>query len=914
MTAPPTTIRDITSTHWQLGRQFMLRVGGLPYETVAQLGCPESTLRASEILDLEAALARDGEPLSDLLHNLIGANDDADSRRTLLSLRRQIFKERLPADPDAALAAVAALEPLAVASVRDWIDRQRRIAQLRQDLTDVLAREVADTRDELWRLSNQPRLRAGIQVASPVLDEQLAVLAGRTGAPPPAKKLRRVERSILSYLYRTACKTSPFSTFTGIGVGSFDSDPAMPAVTVPLQWRNSVRLNVVVIARITEAINADRDRRGDLSVVLSPGLSQDTDRVRYVRRWIIPGDNSAAVSLDMVQDGLFYLRRSGILDRLTALLQGGTAWRCADLAAWLRRHSQATEDQSEEYLSILLRLGILQIDGFAVDVHTPDPVRHFRDFMTTLDRPWATRLAGRLDDVIEQIETFRTGGLDARRTAVRQLRSRLQEIQLELGAATTSVPQTLLYEDCPVDAPLAASDDPWTGMVAGDLAAVQDILPAFDISLPQQILFRGFFLARYGRGGRCDDLLRLVEDFHEDLYDQYLSVTSQIKSSSEDGMPAPEENWLAQPELTALDRMRRDFAGYVRVAVSADPDGDELRLDPAVLRRLGRDLGDKLGGHLPRAHFIQVADGASGPLFVLNQSMGGLSFPFSRFTYGFDDATSSLSDQLRAQAVAAAPPGAVFAEVTGGQATTNLNLHGQLTDYVIVCPGETTIVPQAEQLDLDDLYVQHDVDTNRVTLRSRRLDRDVIPVYLGYLIPMMLPQLHRTLLLLSPTSMAGIDIWRGVPKEPDTRGVTARPRVRVGDLVISRRSWTVAGELLPRRAVGVTDADWFLGWTRWRRELGLPARTFATVHGPQKSLTAARPKPQYVDFDSFLSLLALEAQLHDDTERVAFREMLPYADELGVRSSDGSHVAEFAIETFPRNQTTSYQENGDASD
>lgn len=899
MTASPATLREVASRRWRLGRQFVVRVAGLPYDTVVALRCPEATRCASEILDLGTVLAEEAQRVSDVLHDLIGANDDADSRRRLLALRRQIFKSAMPADPDGALAAVGAVDPAAVAPVRDWLARRQRMTHLEQELTGLLDKEVVDSRAELWRLSGVPRLRAGMQIASPLLDEQLVAFAGRDGAPPPAKKLRRVERSVLSYLYRTACKTSPFSSFTGIGAGAFDAGAAQADITVPTRWRNHVRLNIVVLTRIAGAISADLGRRGDLPVVLSPGLRQDSDRVRYVRRWITTGDDSASVSIDSIRDGLFYLRRSGVLDGLTGLLRDGAAWRCGELAAWLRQQTGAGAARSEEYLSVLLQLGILQVDGFSVDVHTPEPLRHLREFLAALDRPWADDLAVRVGEAIDLVETFRSGGLAQRRSAVRQLRRQLHDILTQLGVDTPSLPQTLLYEDCAVDTALSAPDGPWRRLVSGDLGAVQQVLPAFDMTLPHRILFHGFFLTRYGQGGRCDDLLRLVEDFHEDLYDQYLMVTASERPQAEAGTVPAEENWLGQPELTTLDQVRTDFAGYVRAVAEAAPDAAEIRLDPAVLHGLGHDVAGVLDGYRSEAHFIQVARRQEGPLAVLNQSLGGLSFPFSRFTHCFDDNQPPLSTRLREQSATVTPPGAVFAEVTGGQATTNLNLHAQLTDYVVVCPGETSLVPEADQLTLDDLYLEHDIDSDRVVLRSTRLDREVVPVYLGYLIPMALPQLHRTLLLLSPASLTGVDVWRGVPAPADIGGVTMRPRVRVGDVVVSRQSWSTAPDVLPRRGDGMSDADWFLGWQRWWRANRLPAQVFATVHTGQSGRAPQKAKPQYVDRDSYLSLLALEAMLNSDVESVVFREMLPAGDELTAGSADGGHVAEFAIETFP---------------
>ena len=286
---------------------------------------------------------------------------------------------------------------------------------------------------------------------------------------------------------------------------------------------------------------------------------------------------------------------------------------------------------------------------------------------------------------------------------------------------------------------------------------------------------------------------------------------------------------------------------------------------------------------------VQVAGGGGESLVVLNQSLGRVSFPFSRFTHAFAEHSDELTADLRSQGAAIAPRGAVLAEVTGGPASTNLNLHTQLTDYVIVCPGEASDVPAEHQLPLADLSLRHDVDDDRVLMWSTRLDREVVPVYLGYLLPMALPQLHRTLLMLAPESLAAVDAWRGVPEPAAADGVVARPRLVVGNVVLSRRSWSMLASALPRRTDGPTDAEWFLGWQRWRRRHGLPAQVFATVYEG-----SGRPKPQYVDCTSYVSLLVLEASIGAEDSRVVLREMLPSPADLGT-----GRVTELVVETYP---------------
>lgn len=898
---------------WELGRRFVLRAAGLPIETVHGLRCPGTRRWADAVLDGEQRLTAAGAVLSDLLHDLVKSTtgpgegpDDAAARRGLINLRRQVFNNRLSADPDAAVRLVTERDREVGERTAQWLRDRALLEELRADGADLLAGELRESRRALRDALADDRLRLGLLLASPVLDGRLDAYL-RDTASRPNKRMRKIERSALTYLYRTACKTSPFSTFTGIGLGTFTGHPADDgaALHVGEDWVGHVRLNVVVLARLAELIAADPVRRQDLPVVLSPGWGRDAGRIRYVRHELTAGDDTAAVTFDAVRDRLFFLRSSGTLERLLEWLGGrGTPVRHRGLVDWLEAEHGAGREQCERYASALLELGMVQVPVLRTDVHSRDPLRSFQDSLRSLEVPWAERLARLLDGPAECLVRYPEAGADERRTLLSALRDQLCDVQRELGAAEPALPQSLVYEDVDTGGDLVCGPAVLDGENGRALRAVEGLLPLFDLTLPQRITLLGFFVARYGRGGRCDDLLGLVHDFHEDFFDQYVSFASQRSAFDENGDYAPEENWLGQEEMRTLDRARRYFHegmrdlwrdGSARAA-------EEVELPGWLLAGTARELAPITGSFTPRSHHLQLSRPADGPpLVVLNKSYGGLAFPFSRFTHLYDDgpgaAAPGLSDALREEIAARLPDGALFAEVTGGPVSSNLNLHGRLTDHQIVCPGETSTVPEDAQIHLDDLYAEHDAAAGRLVLRSRRLGREVVPVYFGYLVPIALPEIPRTLLLLSPSSMTPLDLWAGVPEGEAENGVTRRPRVRHGKVVISRRAWTADAEVLPTRLPGAGEEESYLEYRRWQRTHGLPDRCFATISETGQGPVGA--KPVYVDFDSPLSLAAFDALVERRPgTRVVFREMLPAEDELHLTSRRGRHVAELAVETF----------------
>ncbi len=574
---------------------------GLPAETVHALRDPAARAWADRVLAARDEAARLADDLNDPLTVLVKATEDEGERRRVLALRRAVFNGRLPQDPGAVTALAARTGGLTGELLERWLAARQELAALSAEGGPLVDRGLAAARGELRRIAGEDRLRLGLALASPTLDGQLDAFiadgaAGRAAVPD--KRTRKKERSLLSYLYRTACKTSPFSTFTAVGLGRFRDGGEEAGTLLGEGWESHPRLNVVALARIAELIAADPVRRGDLPVVLSAGWELDEDRLRYVRRSVTAGDDSAAVSFDAAHDRLFFLRRSGALERMLGLFADGARPRYAELAAWLAAETGASAEEAARYPAALLELGTLQTTGLDTDVHAPDPLRAFQDSLRALERPWADAVAARLEGAARCVEDYAAADVAGRRALLRTLRRELLAVTEELAEDPRTLPQTLIYEDVraePVDADL----DRWAELAAEPLHALTRVLPAFDVALPQRLVLKGFFLARYGRGGRCDDVLTLVHDFHEDIFTQYLQFTALKSPSADDGSPAPEENWLGMPEVTALDRARAEVVRRMRELWRGAP-GRRRGTAPGRGRGRGRRRRTRPAGRLLR--------------------------------------------------------------------------------------------------------------------------------------------------------------------------------------------------------------------------------------------------------------------------------------------------------------------------
>lgn len=910
-----------------LAPMALARISGLPVGVLDDLREERSGAWVRSVLMLEVSVDALATAVSDALHPMIGDNPDQDQRRFLINLRRRIFKGRELADPVADVARVGALDAGTGRLVEQWQLAHRALAEAVTRGTEVVEDDVEASRAALQRLVQRPELRAGLLVASPPLSAQLdGYLALPTATQQNAKtdkKRRKFERSLLSYVGRTVVKPSPFGTFTPVQLATFDQDGAgTDGYPAPMRPDSRIRLNVAVLNRICRLILESPVKRADLPLAATAGWARDEDRIRYVRRWIEDGNEQQAVTFDAVTDKLFFLRNSQAIDELLELLGGADpAPTFAAVATWLAVRHDADPADSEAYLAALLRVGLIEVPGLQTPVHAPDPVAALAGLLGALvirgpggvSHPvgWAVEIGDRLSAAGRRLDDYHRADVPGRSAILADVRGQIAEIFAALGdTSADSIPQTLIYEDTVAgEHPIVLDADVWDRDVLQPLREVEPVLQAWDVTAAQRLTFDAYFVARFGEGGRADDLLELLHDFMEDFFEQYQTMAGQRKDFAEDGGYQPEINWLGSADLERLDDARRTVVAAMTTAYDGHELDEEITLPTSAVDRI-REQTDRLpGGGEPRSHLVQLARReGQAPLIVLNQAYGGLHFPFSRFAHAFDGrgaAQVDLAATLRERARAAAADGVVHAEITGGPVTSNLNLHESLTDYEIVCPGEQSSAPPQRQLHLDDLYAVHLPQERRVALRSRRLGAEVVPTYLGYLIPLALPEIPRSMLLFAQTSMSQFDPWAGQPEAPIRDGVGYRPRVTCGQVVLRRRSWAVAAGDLPagqhagqHSGQGAGNADRLLAWQRWRVRHGMPERVFVKTQVASGFRGAGSSKPMYVDFGSVLCLQALEGVIEAEA-LVLITEMLPALGDAPARSEEGDHVVELAIEHRP---------------
>jgi hypothetical protein len=552
------------------------------------------------------------------------------------------------------------------------------------------------------------------------------------------------------------------------------------------------------------------------------------------------------------------------------------------------------KEQVEAYVHHLLRLGLLIVPALQVDIHHDHPLAAFCQSLRAIANPLTAVVADELEKVEVLVAAYASASLETRRSLLHEIERHLLSCGDQLSSTQERIPfpKTLLYEDTVLlPERLSINKHIWSPLFS-QLAELQQLLPIFDIRTSERLTTRGYFQARYGRGQHCDDFLAFANTFMREFKLLQWRDMSQQRQAEREKQLKLLENYFNLPEIDKMNAASQATVDYISNAYKEQNtagDLQELVLGDAFFQTVASHLPAIPGELQSNTFFSQLAHANSETLLVLNQIYTGLTLMFSRFAYCFSDGQrNAVVATLRTTLKQIQPPGAIFVELKGGYDATNLNLHPALTQYELVCPGELSMRPPEEQILLSDLSIQDDVEVGCLRLYSRKLSKEIIPLYLGFLVPMALPVIQQILLNFSYLSMCDMNVWRSVKiAEPDASTIFY-PRVRYKNIVLQRAVWQIALEVFPMREPGQSDATFYLNVSRWRKERGLPAQVFFS---PTAMASDADTQSQRA-----ITTSLLEATIRQINVPFMLTEMLPSSNDQWFEHNQQPYVSEFVFE------------------
>jgi thiopeptide-type bacteriocin biosynthesis protein len=718
-------------------------------------------------------------------------------------------------------------------------------------LDEALADDRALLRERLRALAGRPEIAEAIFLASPDLAESL----GQWQREPDSKKGRRTEQGLVRYFLRMATRPTPFGLFSGCTAGNIGARTRL-ALTARGGYRRHSRLDMDYLHALCEHLIRDPEIRGQLNFRPNSSLYEAGGRLRF------------AESRVHGRLRTYHLVAFDAFDILRETLQRATdGARLGDLAAALVASDpdgEITLGEAEAFLNDIVDNQLLLAD-LALPVTGEESTAGLLQQLETL--PAAGHARARLAAAEGTL-----AGMDASpavSTAVAT--ERYREIARELEPLGVPVEISRLFQ---VDLIKPAAELVLGDEVIAEISRGVEILHRFSRQRGQRSLdeFRGAFVERYG-SDREVPLLDALDEENGIGFERSGNAAAEA-SPMLGGLTFRRRadrmllTW-GSSEAAMLQLLTRALAeGRTEIALTADDVKRIENLERPPLPdafHVAATLAAGSAEAIERGDYRLLLHFASGPSGA--RMLG-------RFCHADPLLREGVVRHLAAEE--ALRPEAIFAEIVHLPAgrVGNILARPLLRQYEIPFLGRSG-APDDRQIPLDDLFVT--VSGDRIRLRSKRLDREVIP---------RLTTAHNT-------SAESLGVYRflaalqhGAGMQWDWGPLDAMPflpRVVSGRLVLARARWR-AGSAEIKPIAAATGAARFRLAQRFREERRMP-RYVVLADGDHELL---------VDFDNTLALDAF-VDLIRNRQDLLLTELYPAPDELCAEGPEGRFFHELIV-------------------
>jgi lantibiotic biosynthesis protein len=700
------------------------------------------------------------------------------------------------------------------------------------------------TRDRLRAIVSRPEVREALFLASPSLDADI----DRWLSEPPSDRTIKAERSIVRYACRMMGRATPFGLFSGCSVGTTGGPLTQLALEPIDRDRRHTRLDMYYVCALAEAIARIPELRDEWTYRPSSSLYAIAGELRYAEAVLANGARDYHLAV---------VERTPHLDATLERARAGA--KLAELAAALVTDDAEVElADARAFVNQLIDAQLL-VPDVEPTVTGPESIAAV---LNALDgKPALAPMSRALRAATDELAALDARGLGQPTSTYRALAESLAELPVK-----PELPR-LFQVDMVKSSPAAVIGDD----VMAEIRRGVDVL--FRLASPADPMagFRAAFEARYG--ARELPLADVLDD------DNGIGFETAGGAGAE-----------GSPLLRGLafGRGGGGFGAFVgrdqfllRKLEQLWRDGrDELVLDDADVAAL--TVPDRAPLPDSFAAMVQLASRSPGEFRVFVEHAAGPSGAtlLGRFCHADADLHRRVADMLRVEA--AARPDAAYAELVHlpeGR-IGNIVSRPVLRDYELVFLGASG-APRDRQIELADLLVR--VEGTRVVLRSRRLDKEVVPRLSNahnYAVRSL--GAYRFLCALQRQGVSSVAAWTWGA----LAGASRLPRVTIGRTVLATRSWQWdAPTVASLKAVAAKPfAEQRDVIDRLRQRDQLP-RWIALVDGDN-----VLP----IDLESELLVDAF-LQALKQRERVRITELFAAPDELCATSPEGRFVHELIV-------------------
>jgi lantibiotic biosynthesis protein len=631
----------------------------------------------------------------------------------------------------------------------------------------LLAGSVVDDR-ALQIAFDDPLVQEAIYLASPSLFNavqrwQRGELSGSAQAA--------AKRSLLKYLLRMGARPTPFGLFATCSAGRFDSE-SRGALAPESTVRRRAGLEMAVVCTLIETLERDPDVRPHLSLRPNDTLLAVGDDLRYVE-YVYEDDKRQRAHRTVA------IERNPYLDGMLAAARGGAT---IDALALAVADDRVSAEEAAAYAGELLENQVLR-SNLAPAMTGADPLTRLLD-----ELPGTAAARARVEQVRAALAACESADGNA-------WRPRHQSVRDAVSALIPDVPESLVTIDTYRPGDISLPED-----VRASITKALHMLRRWVPCRPNARLeeFRKTFRERF-----ADREVPLLRALDPDLGVPYGARPAPPAPLIDGVDMAPREPDEPAPALTPAEQWL-----LARIGDALDADAREIAITDDDIAALPFDNPAMPASSTATFALVSV----NGRRMVAMAGAAGASAAaiLGRF--------ARLDDRLLGQleAVARHEQEVFDARIAAEVLHMPTDRAGNVMARPAIRRCEIPVlahaaVPREDVLALEDLLLSVP-ESGPFRLRSRRLDRDVVPMF-GHAHRYDLPEMISVYRLLGDMQADGRLGALGLPLSRIEKLVPRMPRITYEGCVLAPAQWhldkAAIGELVPMLASGgAALAEW----------------------------------------------------------------------------------------------------------
>lgn len=876
---------------------LLARVASEPIDDIEQFLSVEAEL--NDWLAIGYKLAQERESNCEAIFKAFKRVQKANDRLVLIEVKRNIFNQR-----DSSAEALTTVKKYLSSDEQEKLEVYTKwLHEYDQKQAQLLAAfdlGIAQNRTHLKQLIQNKHFKNGLLLSSSNLLDQLEVYFAKSPELFRKKDLQ-VELSLLKYLTRMYTKTSPFGTFTNLGIESPHWLPgsAPTALNLSSTVSSHIQINHLFLAWLEQEIRLIRSVGKWFELKLNPSLRKVAHQYVFY------------VNADSQSEDFHKITVDPLLEYIVELLKGTgfkDAMHLGELVAMLLEQVDAEEEDLENYLYRLVSLGLLEIH-----ITPPQKGHCWERVLTEALRekiveksPFVCLLIKQLDQLSICKKQYTSADFTKRSVLLKKIHtiiegiiSLVKEQQItEQGEQETSpkvsegLRNNMLYEDTFRTTNLLIHQAKFKQLA-------EKIYPLAEQSLQGRLRHfslmdaNSLFLAKYAKEDRVPFL-----DFFEEYYIQIIQNKRTELANNEQFV----QHLAASKNTWKHTKQSWQVALYENIQMHTEVHHHQVNLNVALLEKLQTVLPAQPKTKKFRAAFLQFFNDQGTTKAFLNALTIGYGKMYSRFlndsthtlvTEGIKDWNKSLADSAE-----------LLIENRDGS-SANANIHPRLMPAQIQLNHDESMQGSTTGVTLDQLAIRYNTHQEEIELVHLATGKVCRVFDLDFQVIDQRSEMFKFLAIFDPTTVPlYFDIIDQANKvhamNVSGSEIQILPRITFeSDIILQRKTWVIPAKLLPANQTNQLSA-YFLAVNKWANQLGLPRKVFMRMDRQDATKSIAHPnrdlyKPQFVDFSNPLIFRIFDKMVKKIKTKLIIEEALPLPDQY-LKAEQKAFASEFLIQ------------------